>query len=106
MQLINALPIHNGNYVKISLTTTTNDAKLLPVDAAGNAPSYYYFQCSLGNAQIRLDSADGLPDNFISKFVLLQGQSFIVRCNGAKWAFVDAIGATPVTVFITALDWQ
>ncbi len=106
MQLVNALPIHNGNYATIELTATVNGAVRLPKDAAGNSPSYYYFQAAKGSAQIRLDANEGSPSNYVSKFVLLEGQCFVIRCNGAKWAIADAIGALPVKLFITALDWQ
>lgn len=105
MQPIDYLPINNGNLVTVELTTALNDAKSLPKDASGNEASKYLFQVLGGNVQIRLDATAGTgTPNFVSKFVLLEGQSLIVQCEGDHWAFVDALTPLPVSVFITALD--
>lgn len=107
MQPINYLPINNGNLATIELTTTVNGAKALPKNASGNEASQYVFQALGGNVQIRLDATAGTgTPHFVSKFVLLDGKSLIVQCEGDHWAFADALTPLPISVFITALDTQ
>ena len=103
MKTITILPIYNNNCVTVDLVVASVQANL-PRNAAGNTASYYYFQAAKGSMQIRLDANQANPPNFVSKFMLLDGQSQVVRCDEVKRVTVDSLSALPNKLYITALD--
>ena len=104
MQTVNVLPISNTNFITVSIPASSSTLALLPKDAAGNIASYYYFQAAKGIMQISLDTNIVSASNFVSKFILLDGQSLVVQCEGVRGLGVTTLSAVASTLYITALD--